>query len=598
MARLSLDQILLQIRALERKGDLAGARALAADARARFPGNARLVAADQALAGPRPAAPGGLATELDRLARRFQAGAFAEVQAAARALARGHPGSAPVQALIGAASARLGQTEAAISALQAALRLDPSHLQAATNLAAVLRQARRWDEAALALDRALALKPDQPVLRAALAEVAMQRLRPEEAVQHYRAALALDPGQALLLEGLARAAIEAGDPALARQALAAALARQPGAVTLRMIEAHACQMQGDAAAAEAAYRAVLAADPGHAPAWRGLSQVHRFTAADPLLADLQASAGRPGLPAADRIDLDFALAKAWEDLDDRSRAFAVLARANARMKAEARYMIDTDRSDFAALQRTAPVLAGLRRTPARPAPFRPIFVLGLPRSGTTLVEQILSRHPQVSAGGELPHLNRWGLDLATGARALTLAAVERLRADYLAALAARARGRAFLTDKMPHNFRLIGLIRAALPEALILHVRRDPAAVLWSNFRTRFTSAALGYACDLHDLVAYHRLYRDLMALWREGPGTPLVEVDYDALTAAPEPQTRALLAALDLPWDDACLTPEASSQPVRTASQHQVRSGIRPGTSQDWRRYEPWLDGVFDGLG
>lgn len=602
MARATLDQMLLQIRAMQRKGDLAGARALADQARAQFPANPRLRALAATLAATlTPAAAPGLAPQLDALARRFHAGAFAEVQAAARALARAHPGAAAPQTLIGAASARLGQTDAAIAALETALRLDPRHLEAATNLAAVLRQAGRWDEAAQALARALALKPGQPRLLAAQAEVALQRLRPEEAVAHYRAALTLDPGHPDLLQGLARAAIEAGDPAAAEAALDQALNQtptgQPQAVTLLMIRAHARQMRGDAPGAAVDYRAALAADPTHAPAWRGLSQVHRFTRGDALLPALQAQAERPGLPAADRIELDFARAKAAEDLDDPATAFAHLSRANALRRVEAGYDPETDRRQFAALRQTTPALARLALTPADPAPFRPIFILGLPRSGTTLVEQILSRHPDVAAGGELPHLTRWGLDLATGARPVTAQALARLRQDYLAALTPRAQGRPWLTDKMPHNFRLIGPIRAALPEARILHVHRTPAAVLWSHFRTRFTSPALAYGCDLSDLVAYHALYRDLMDHWRQSPGIPLVDVDYDALTAAPEPQTRALLAALDLPWNDACLRPEASGNAVRTASQHQVKTGIRAGTSDDWRRYEPFLGGSFDGL-
>jgi tetratricopeptide (TPR) repeat protein len=594
MARATLDQMLLQIRAMQRRGDLAGARALADQARARFPANPRLRALAATLVPP---AADGLQARLEALTRRFQAGAFAEVQAAARSLARAYPGSAPLQALIGAASARLGQTDAAIAALQTALRLDPRHLEAATNLAAVLRQARRWDEADVALARALALKPGQPRLLAARAEVALQRLRPGEAVAHYRAALALDPGHPDLLQGLARAAIEAGDPDGAETALDQALDRQPGSQTLLMIRAHARQMRGDGPGAAADYRAVLAADPGHAPAWRGLSQVHRFAPGDPLLPMLETQAQRPDLPAADRIELDFARAKAAEDLGDLAAAFAHLSRANALRRAEAKYDRETDRRLFSALRQTAPAVARLRLAPADPAPFRPIFILGLPRSGTTLVEQILSRHPDVSAGGELPHLTHWGLDLATGARPATEETLTRLRRDYLDALAPRAQGRAWLTDKMPHNFRLVGLIRAALPEARILHVRRAPAAVLWSHFRTRFTSPALAYACDLGDLVAYHALYRDLMDLWRQGPGTPVVEVDYDALTAAPEPQTRALLAALDLPWHDACLSPQDSRRAVRTASQHQVKAGIRAGTSEDWRRYAPFLGGAFDGL-
>ena len=158
-------------------------------------------------------------------------------------------------------------------------------------------------------------------------------------------------------------------------------------------------------------------------------------------------------------------------------------------------------------------------------------------------------------------------------------------------------GKRFVTDKMPQNFRFIPLICAALPEAKIIHVQRNAAATCWSNYKHYFPSNGLGYCYDLHDVVSYYKLYNDLMNVWQAEYSGRIYLLNYEDLTNDQENQTRKLIDYLELTWEEACLSPEKNKRSVRTASQQQVRQKVYKGSSEAWRKYEPFLNGAFDSL-
>ena len=258
------------------------------------------------------------------------------------------------------------------------------------------------------------------------------------------------------------------------------------------------------------------------------------------------------------------------------------------------YEFTQDEHLFAQIKHTAPQFkdVALNRT-GEPIRHTPIFILGMPRSGTTLVEQIVSSHSEVTGAGELDYVSQFGSQLAAGLTAPTLEAVSVFRERYLAELAKRADGQAFITDKMPQNFRYIALICAAFPEAKIVHVQRNAEATCWSNFKHYFASKGLGYSYNLADTVKYYGLYKDLMHFWSQSYSDRIYNLDYDKLTEDQEPETRRLIEYLELNWEDACLAPQNNKRSVKTASQQQVRQKVYKGSSQAWRKYEPFLDGV-----
>jgi hypothetical protein len=194
-------------------------------------------------------------------------------------------------------------------------------------------------------------------------------------------------------------------------------------------------------------------------------------------------------------------------------------------------------------------------------------------------------------------VSQFGGQFAAGLTAPTLEAVSVFRERYLAELAKIADGRAFTTNKMPQNFLYIALICAALPEAKIVHTQRSAEATCWSNFKHYFALKGLGYSYNLGDTVKYYELYKDLMHFWYQSFSDRIYNLDYDKLTEDQEPETRRLIEYLGLNWEDACLAPEKNKRSVKTASKQQVRQKVYKGSSQAWRKYEPFFDGVFDGL-
>jgi hypothetical protein len=287
-----------------------------------------------------------------------------------------------------------------------------------------------------------------------------------------------------------------------------------------------------------------------------------------------------------------------EDLGDLSAAFvSYVAGGDMRQKLLA-YEFKQDEHLFVQIKNIAPQFKNVTLTiSGEPIRHTPIFILGMPRSGTTLVEQIISSHSEVTGAGELEYVSRFGTELVAGIRAPTLEAVSAFREQYLTELAKRADGQAFITDKMPQNFRYIALIYAAFPEAKIVHVQRNAEATCWSNFKHYFVAKSLGYSYNLRDTVKYYTLYKELMHFWSQSYGDRIYNLDYDTLTEYQGPETRRLVEHLGLDWEDACLAPQNNNRSVKTASQQQVRQKVYKGSSQAWRKYELLLDSVFDGL-
>ena len=221
----------------------------------------------------------------------------------------------------------------------------------------------------------------------------------------------------------------------------------------------------------------------------------------------------------------------------------------------------------------------------------------MPRSGTTLVEQIISSHSEVLGAGELSHAFQLGLNLASDPKCINAAAVSEFRQKYLSELSELSNGESIVTDKMPQNFRFIPLICAAFPEAKIIHVQRNAAATCWSNYKQYFAKDGLGYCYDLKDVVSYYELYNDLMKLWQKYYSDRIYNLNYEKLTTDQESQTRKLIEHLELSWEEACLSPHKNKRSVRTASQQQVRQKVYKGSSEAWRKYEPYLNGAFDSL-
>jgi hypothetical protein len=306
---------------------------------------------------------------------------------------------------------------------------------------------------------------------------------------------------------------------------------------------------------------------------------------------MEAALATPGLEVAQRLRVHLAIGKAAEDLGDYARAMqhfdaADAVRRGARsfnsnaFNLEIDLLIDRITLDLIA---RAPQLGSSDATP--------VLIVGMPRSGTTLVEQIVSSHPRVAAGGELNFWNERGLAWReAGAPAIEAPFLGHAATQYLDILRAIGPNAARVTDKMPFNFLWAGFIHLAFPRATIIHCRRAAIDTALSIHQTHF-HPGLAFPTGGAELVAYFRSYRRLTDHWRRVlPADRFIEVDYEDLTRAPEPAIRRIVACCGLAWDDACLRPERNRRAVKTPSKWQTRQPIYRSSVERWRRYEPWL--------
>ncbi|HXV26001.1 MAG TPA: sulfotransferase [Alphaproteobacteria bacterium] len=359
--------------------------------------------------------------------------------------------------------------------------------------------------------------------------------------------------------------------------------------------------------AVAAYRTTIELRPDMAEAYSNLGLISTWHEDDPAARRLLALAARAGsLPAASRIHLNYALGKYHEDTGDFASAFAHW-RKGAELKRRT-LTYDADANDRAIAQIAASFPRGAwtsSRTHGEPSDL-PVFVLGMPRSGTSLVEQILASHPQVHGAGEIGHL-RAALDglqirpellqprlLESGAFARDL---RRRGGDYVAGLRALDSEAARITDKLPNNFKLVGAIQLALPNSAIIFCRRDLRDVCLSCYQTLFMHGH-AWSYDLAELGRFALAFARLMEHWRNILPGRILELDYETLVADPAAQARRLIAHCGLKWDDRCLHHHESNRAVQTASLGQVRRPIYRSSVGRWRRYERDLAPLLEMLG
>ena len=299
-----------------------------------------------------------------------------------------------------------------------------------------------------------------------------------------------------------------------------------------------------------------------------------------------------------RCHLNFALAKASEELNQFDKSFEYYSNGNTIRKEMLNYSIQQDVEYFELLKKSHPDIEKnslkdislLNKT-------KPIFIVGMPRSGTTLIEQIISSHSQVMGAGELNYVDQFGDAVATGKSKVDTKALMNFRENYLKKLKELSKEQIMVTDKMPGNFRYIGLIRSTFPDAKIIHVKRNPAATCWGNYKCLFVKKIEGYNNSLDDLVAYYRLYQDLMKFWKKIYGNQIYDLNYETLTTNQEEETRKLIQYLNLEWEDKCLAPQNNKRIVYTASNKQVRQKVYQDSSDKWKKFAPFLNGIFNDL-
>ena len=570
----------------------------------------------------------GVAAETKPILDRVAKGEPGEALKQAMALARAAPmAAAPVHA-VGAAHAALGQWAQAVTAFAEAVRREPQNAVFLVDLGRALTQTGRPEAAIATLREAEALGADvalplaralsdscreedaAAILEAAsarkatfplLAQLAIARaaLREVDAARDaFLAALRCRPrGNGTdLRQRLATALGDAGEISSAITLLTEGLATEPDHAGLLTARGQLRQSAGDLADAEADLTRTIALAPREPEAYRAYANGRKSAADDPVAARLATQLARPDLPARTRRVMRFAAAKFAADRGDVAAEIDQLDRANRLMAEAFPYSYEADLAIAREFAGDWPRLRDLTpKGPEDPV----VFVTGLPRSGTTLVETILAAHPDVTAGGEMPYLSR-----------ALAPALEALRADdadpvrfveagqrYLTAARRRTDAPRIIADKAISTFSRIGHAATALPGARFVVLRRDPRDTGLSLWRNMFPEGLHRYAYDQTAMARYIRLHEALVAFWAERLPDRVHIVEYEALTEDPEPVIRKLIEFAGLPWDDACLAPQSARRSVATLSFAQVRQPIGRGSVAGWRRFEAGLADLIAAL-
>ena len=512
-----------------------------------------------------------------------------------------NPNFAEAHINLGSVLEDLGQVEAAAERYQRALALKPDYAEAHYKLGNVFTKQGNADEAMKEFERALALNPDFPEARNNLGNCLDDLGRLEEAAEQYQRALACKPDYADAHSNLGNVLGEQGKYEQSALHCARALVLDPNLPQAHNNMGNVMKILGKFDEATEHYDRALALKPDLAEAHYNRADLKRFRAGDADLAALRLlAADLERLPARHRPYIHFALAKALDDVGDYACAFEHLVEGNALQ----RRVVNYDEAAAAQLFRDVAQAfdarlfkqAGGSGDPSQV----PIFILGMPRSGSTLVEQILASHPLVHAAGELNALELAASTVRDSVgrpvpypryvHRLDIEGFRRIGAAYVANLPSTDGGQERITDKMPSNFLYVGLIRLVLPNARIIHTVRDPMDTCFSCFSRLFTSGAT-YAFDLGELGRYYRRYSQLMAHWRSVlPSDAMLEVAYEEVVDNLEEQARRLIDYCGLPWDDRCLEFHRASRPVSTSSNVQVRQPLYRSSVQRWRRYEAYL--------
>ncbi|MEO1239233.1 MAG: sulfotransferase [Pseudomonadota bacterium] len=431
--------------------------------------------------------------------------------------------------------------------------------------------------------------------------VLLSRLqRSHEAIEAYRQCLALNPNQLEVLVNLGKSLLNVNrlDEGIETYRKAAKLAPDNYAVSLRL--ATALGSAGDKDDAIGVLEGAMKRHPGNPRLLIERANIGALPLDDPRLKTLEGFLSSDQIADNEKRTIHFVLGRAHDKAGNYDKAFDAFSRGNAIRRAEFDYSTDQDRALFGAIKDAfaqpwpqAPKAAGPQ----------PIFIVGMPRSGTTLLEQIIGAHPNAHGAGELrffaQHVRPVFRDQGAAARdTFDPDRLHKLRDDYIQVLSDLSHGARHVVDKMPINFSFVGVMAAAFPDAPILHIKRDPRATCWSIFRQNFGATGNRYAFDLKETVAMYALYDDLMGFWHDRLPGRILDVSYEALTASPEAEARRVLDHCGLDWDPGVLDFHKQKRVVRTASSSQVREAIYTGSSDDWRNYAPHVAEAFAPFG
>ena len=497
----------------------------------------------------------------------------------------------------------LNQPEKSILNYERAVEILPNYFEAIFNLGVSLEDIGHLDDAAERYEEAIIANPDFIEARINLGNIFQIHNDFDQAIEQYQSVLNLDPNNEEVLNNIGNIFRDLDQIDKAINYYERAIEVNPKYAASQYNLGLIYQDLGQVSKAIDQFENSIKIDEN---SWshHNLSYLKNYKPNDPQIEKLIFLLSKQNLDQIDRIHYCLALAKIYEKLGDHEQFFKFLNEGNSLRKKELNYSLDQTKEFHSNIKKlfNEPYLNTKNSTKINTLEKKPIFILGMPRSGTSLVEQIISSHSSVYGAGELEKLSELAKPIIGNfidgeIQNLNSRLVQFVRDEYLEMLDNFQTNAAFITDKLPLNFQYIGFILNAFPSAKIVHLERDPRATCWSNYKFFFTSKDNGYSHDFNDLAGFYSSYRDLMNFWHELFPQRIYNLSYENLTENQEIETKKLLQYLDLEWDEKCLNFFENDRAVKTPSSLQVRKKMYKGSSDAWKKHWAYIQPLIDGL-
>mgnify|MGYP003986176215 FL=1 len=540
--------------------------------------------------------------QLDVVIQLYSGGQMDKALSSISQLIKDFPNIPLLHNISGACYSALGPIESAIISFKKAINLKPDYEEAYYNLGVVFHQTGQLGEAINSYEKAISIKHAYPTAHNNLGLIALSLSQLDNALKCFEWAVAYSPEYAEAHNSLGAAFQELKQFEKAKDAFIKAVTLNPkyaqGFHNLAILS----EIINLPDEASKYYEKALAVEPNYAEAYRNQSRTKIFKKNDPQISKMQSIYSSNNLGISDKVHISFALAKVHEDLGNQKEFFKHLDEGNRLRKKELNYNLDeTIEFHSALIKLFSENKPKIKKSFLSPLDIKPIFIVGMPRSGTSLVEQIVSNHHSVHGAGELnnfknvvtPALKNY---ISKKTNTINEDDLLSIRNNYIESLSNLNVAETVITDKMPVNFRLIGPILTAIPEAKIIHLTRDARATCWSNYKHYFSNEN-GFTFDQEDLAKFFLLYQELMDFWHELFPKKIYDISYERLTTHQKNETQKLLEYCELDWDDNCLDFHKNRRAVHTASASQVRQKIYQGSSDAWKKYEKFLQPLISGL-
>jgi len=496
---------------------------------------------------------------------------------------------------------KIGQMDEAVKCYEKAIAIDPEYAEAHNNLGITFTEVGQLDESVKCYEKAIAINPEYAEAQNNLGITLTEKGHLHEAVKCYKNAITINPDydEAYLNLGITLDKLGQSEEALNSYEMA--LEINPDYADAYNNIGDILRGLGQLDKAFSSYVHALAIDSENTKFHRNLALMKSYTKGDTQFIQMQSLLSANNLNQSERVALCFALAKAYADLGEKDELFKVLNEGNQLRKEELSYSIEKDLNNHSLLRKI--FKSSTKKSSYKSLTIRPIFIVGMPRSGTSLVEQIISSHHKVHGAGELPTLSNLAAPILdsylSNNHPLSEENFLSIREGYsYCHLSNLDNTESFITDKMPANFENIGFILKAFPEAKIVHLKRDAMAICWSIYQRYFPAEGLGFPYDMEDLGRFYKSYTEIMTFWHELFPNQIYDISYEDLTTNQEEETRKLLEYCELGWDENCLNFHKNKRAVKTASSLQVRNKMYQGSSEAWKKYADQLKPLINALG